>query len=86
MEEVHHEKVKVHGKPDCWNLGWGRVRISCGVCIQQTRHQKRNLLQTRGRVSTRESQLMTQLIKVYGKPYETRLDNGPEMTAEKFIE
>jgi hypothetical protein len=29
---------------------------------------------------------MTQLIKVYGKPYETRLDNGPEMTAEKFIE
>jgi hypothetical protein len=29
---------------------------------------------------------MTQLIKVYGKPYETSLDNGPEMTAEKFIE
>jgi putative transposase len=29
---------------------------------------------------------MTQLIEVYGKPYAIPLDNGPDMTSEKFIE
>ena len=29
---------------------------------------------------------MDQLIEVYGKPYAIRLDNGPEMTSEKFNE
>jgi transposase InsO family protein len=41
---------------------------------------------TSGRVSTRESHPMTQLIEVYGKAYEFRLDNGLKMTSEKLNE
>ena len=46
------------------------LRIECGSSIPAAR-----LVRT-----------MTQVIEVYGKPYAIRLDNGPEMTSEKFIE
>ena len=46
------------------------LRIECGSSIPAAR-----LVRT-----------MTQLIEVYGKPYAILLDNGPEMTSDKFIE
>ena len=46
------------------------LRIECGSSIPAAR-----LVRT-----------MTQLIEVYGKPHAIRMDNGPEMTSEKFIE
>ena len=46
------------------------LRIECGSSIPAAR-----LVRT-----------MNQLIEVYGKPHAIRMDNGPEMTSEKFIE
>lgn len=46
------------------------LRIECGTSIPSAR-----LLRT-----------MNQLVEVYGKPQGIRLDNGPEMTADSFIE
>ena len=45
------------------------LRIECGSSIPAAR-----LFRT-----------MDQLIEVYGKPHAIRMDNGPEMTSEKFI-
>ena len=49
---------------------WEALRIESGSSIPSAR-----LVQT-----------MNQLIEVYGKPYAIRMDNGSEMTSEKFIE
>jgi len=46
------------------------LRIECGSSIPAAR-----LVRT-----------MNQLIEVYGKPYAIRMDNGPEMTSQTFIE
>jgi putative transposase len=46
------------------------LRIECGKSIP----------------SARVVRVMEQLVEVYGKPDAIRLDNGPEFTAEKFVE
>ena len=46
------------------------LRIECGTSIP----------------STRVVRVMNQLIEVYGKPEALRLDNGPELTADKFTD
>jgi putative transposase len=46
------------------------LRIECGTSIP----------------SARVVRVMSQLIEVYGKPEAIRLDNGPELTAEVFVE
>jgi len=46
------------------------LRIECGTSIP----------------SSRVVRAMEQLIEVYGKPEAIRLDNGPELTAEAFVE
>jgi putative transposase len=46
------------------------LRIECGTSIP----------------SARLVRAMNQLIEVYGKPQAIRMDNGPEMTSEAFIE
>lgn len=46
------------------------LRIECGTSIP----------------SSRVVRVMDQLVEVYGKPAAIRLDNGPELTAEAFVE
>jgi putative transposase len=46
------------------------LRIECGTSIP----------------STRVVRVMDQLVEVYGKPRAVRLDNGPELTADAFVE
>lgn len=46
------------------------LRIECGTSIP----------------SSRVVRVMDQLVEVYGKPEAIRLDNGPELTAEAFVE
>jgi putative transposase len=46
------------------------LRIECGTSIP----------------SARVVRMMNQLIEVYGKPEAVRLDNGPELTADLFVE
>ncbi len=46
------------------------LRIECGKSIP----------------SARVVRVMEQLVEVYGRPEAIRLDNGPEFTAEKFVE
>ena len=46
------------------------LRIECGTSIP----------------STRVVRVMNQLIEVYGKPEALRLDNGPELTADAFVD
>ena len=46
------------------------LRIECGTSIP----------------SARVVRVMTQLIEVYGKPESVRLDNGPELTADAFVD
>lgn len=46
------------------------LRIECGTSIP----------------SVRVVRVMNQLVEVYGKPEAIRLDNGPELTAEAFVE
>ena len=46
------------------------LRIECGTSIP----------------STRVVRVMNQLIEVYGKPEAVRLDNGPELTADAFVD
>lgn len=46
------------------------LRIECGTSIP----------------STRVVRVMNQLVEVYGKPEAVRLDNGPELTADAFVD
>ena len=46
------------------------LRIECGTSIP----------------STRVVRVMDQLVEVYGKPRAVRLDNGPELTADAFVD
>ena len=46
------------------------LRIECGRSIS----------------SARVLRMMEQLVEVYGRPDAIRLDNGPEFTAQKFVE
>lgn len=46
------------------------LRIECGTSVP----------------SSRVVRAMDQLVEVYGKPEAIRLDNGPELTAETFVE
>ena len=46
------------------------LRIECGTSIP----------------ATRVVRVLNQLVEVYGKPEAIRLDNGPELTAEAFVE
>jgi putative transposase len=46
------------------------LRIECGTSIP----------------ATRVVRILNQLVAVYGKPEAIRLDNGPELTAEAFVE